>query len=126
MDTNRVEKQGYNKKDIKKIEYMAYLFMIFVGGSFPAIGVVIGDIAHALNVEVSTTVASYSIFTFSCTIMVFATTGLVLEFLSLKLTSLLAAYYCFSVLAQSFYPPIYSFLILLCLYTDSAMECVFL
>jgi fucose permease len=88
MDADKVEEQDYKKKDIKKIEYMAYLFMIFVGGSFPAIGVVIGDIAQALNVEVSTAVASYSIFTFSCTIMVFATTGLVLEFLSLKLTSL--------------------------------------
>ena len=78
------------KSNNKKIEFMAYLFMIFVGGSFPAIGVVIGDIANALNVEVSTAVASYSIFTFSCTIMVFATTGVVLEFISLKKTTLLS------------------------------------
>jgi fucose permease len=84
------EEPAKSNKNIKKIEYMAYLFMIFVGGSFPAIGVVIDDIANSLNVQLSVAVASYSIFTLASTIMIFATTGLVLEYLSLKKTTLLS------------------------------------
>ena len=89
MTQKKVDEDTYNKKEKKKIEYMSYLFMIFLGGSFPAIGVVIENIAHALGVKVATAVASYSIFTFSCAVMVFATTGIVLEFISLKKTSLI-------------------------------------
>ncbi len=74
----------------KKIALIAYLFMFFLGASWSCVGVVVGGVAESLNVEVATVVASFTLMTISCTIMVFATTGVLLEFLSLKKVSILA------------------------------------
>ncbi|MCF7790629.1 MAG: MFS transporter [Victivallales bacterium] len=90
-ETMKQRYMRYLKTEKKKIEYVSYLYMIFLGASFPAIGVVIGDIAKALGVDVSSAVASYSFFTLSSAVMVFATTGLVLEFVSLKTTNILTS-----------------------------------
>ena len=76
-------------KNHRAIEIMAYLFMFFTGAAIVNTSVVMGDIANFLQVDVSTAVASFSYFTIAVAIMVFATTGVLLNYLSLKMVSLL-------------------------------------
>ena len=93
MGTNgdiSVKRNDDDMMEKKKIVLIAYLFMFFLGASWSSVGVVVGGIAVNLGVSVSTVIASFTLFTISCTIMVFATTGVLLEFFSLKKVSILA------------------------------------
>jgi len=78
--------------DKKKIQFVAYLFMFFLGASWASIGVVVNSISVNLGVGVPSIVASFTSFTIACTIMVFVTTGVLLEFYSIKKVSLSAIF----------------------------------
>ena len=80
----------------KKIEIMSYLFMFFTGASISSISVVIEEIAAKMGVDVSTAVASFTFMSISIALMVFATTGVLLNYLSLKKVSLATCLILFS------------------------------
>ncbi len=68
----------------KFLTILAILFMLYTGFIWGEIGVIINSMAHYYNVSNSSIVACFSMFTLSATIMVISSTGILVEYLSLK------------------------------------------
>jgi fucose permease len=75
----------------KILAAFAIIFMLYTGLTWGVIGVLINNMAQYYNVNSSSIVASFSVFTCSATIMVIFSTGLLVEYLNIKKVLILSS-----------------------------------